>query len=132
MELSLVDTRDPDTIERGVAAFPREPNGGVVSSSATTHRELIIKLAARHGLPAVYPYRYFVASGGLVSYGPDLIDQYRRAAGYADRILKGEQPADLPVQAPMKYELVLNLRTATALGLEIPPTLLARADEVIE
>jgi putative tryptophan/tyrosine transport system substrate-binding protein len=135
MELNLVDTRDLDTIERGVAAFPREPSGGLIivaSSSATTYRELVTKLAARHGLPAVYPYRYFVASGGLVSYGAYLIDQYRCAVGYADPILKGEKPADLPVQAPTKYELGLNLRAAKALGLEIPPMLLARADEVIE
>jgi putative ABC transport system substrate-binding protein len=135
IELSPVDTRDPVAIERGIAAFAREPNGGlivVVSSSATIHRELIVALAARYRLPAVYPYRYFVAGGGLASYGADLVDQYRRAAGYVDRILKGAKPADLPVQAPTRYELVINLKTAKALGLEVPPTLLARADEVIE
>src|SRR5262245_52171512 len=118
-----------------IAAFARSPTGGLVVTSgslALHHRELIIALAARHKLPAVYYRRYFVTSGGLISYGPDLADQYRRAAGYVDRILKGEKPADLPVQAPTKYELVINLKTAKALGLEVAPTLLARADEVIE
>jgi putative ABC transport system substrate-binding protein len=135
VELSPVDTRDPAEIERAVAAFAREPNGGlivVVASAATVNRDLIIALAAKHRLPAIYPYRYFAAGGGLVSYGPDLIDQYRRAAGYVDRVLKGEKPADLPVQTPTKYELVINLRAAKALGIEVPAPLLARADEVIE
>jgi len=135
VEVSPVNVRDPGEIERAIAAFARSPNGGLVVTSsalAVRHRELIIALAARHKLPAVYYRRYFVASGGLVSYGYDLPDQYRRAAGYVDRILKGENPANLPVQAPTKYETVINLKTAKALGLEIPPTVLARADEVIE
>jgi putative ABC transport system substrate-binding protein len=122
-------------IERAVAAFAQTANGGlIVSSSALTvvHRDLIITVAARHKLPAVYFQRFFVASGGLISYGPNFVDQFRRAAGYVDRILKGEKPADLPVQAPTKYELVINLKTAKALGLVIPPTVLSRADEVIE
>ena len=135
VELSPVDVRDAGEIERAVTAFARSPNGGLIvtaSALATRHRDLIIALAARHRLPAVYSYRYMVAAGGLVSYGPDSLDQYRRAAGYVDRILKGEKPADLPVQAPTKYALVLNLKTAKALGLDIPTTVLSRADEVIE
>jgi putative ABC transport system substrate-binding protein len=135
VELSVIGVRDADEIESAVAAFARSPNGGLIvtaSTSALIHRELISTLAARHRLPAVYSFRYFVMAGGLISYGPDSIDPYRRAAGYVDRILKGEKPADLPVQAPTKYELVINLKTARALGLEVPATLLARVDEVIE
>jgi putative ABC transport system substrate-binding protein len=135
VELSPVDVRDAPEIERAVTAFTRSGNGGLIvtpSPVANRHRDLIVTLAARHRLPAVYAWRYFVTAGGLISYGADSIDQYRRAAGYVDRILKGEKPADLPVQAPTKYELVINLKTAKALGLEVPPTLLARADEVIE
>jgi putative tryptophan/tyrosine transport system substrate-binding protein len=135
MEASPVNVRDAGDIERDLTAFARSANGGVIVTAApeaTHHRDLILKLAARHRLPAVYASRYFVTEGGLISYGPDILDQYRRAAGYVDRILKGEKPADLPVQAPTKYELVINLKTAKALGLDLPPTLLARADEVIE
>jgi putative ABC transport system substrate-binding protein len=135
MEVTPVDVRDVGEIERAVAAFARRSDGGLIvttSALAQVHRELIIMLAARHRLPAVYPYRFFVASGGLISYGPDTIDPYRRAAGYVDRILKGEKPADLPVQQPTKFELVINLKTAKALGLTIPETLLATADEVIQ
>jgi putative ABC transport system substrate-binding protein len=135
VEVSPIDVGDAPEIERGVTAFARSANGGLIVSGsglAAVHRNLIITLAARHKLPAVYYERFFVAAGGLVSYGPDYVDQYRRAAGYVDRILKGEKPADLPVQAPTKYETVLNLKTARTLGLEIPPSLLARADEVIE
>ena len=127
--------RDAGEIERAVAAFARSAKGGLIvtgSALASVHRDLIVTLAARHKLPAVYFERFFVTGGGLISYGPDFVDQYRRAAGYVDRILKGEKPADLPVQAPTKYELVINLKTAKALGLEVPATLLARADEVIE
>jgi putative ABC transport system substrate-binding protein len=135
VELSPVDVHDEREIERAVTAFARSPNGGLIVTAAplaTRHRDLIIALAARHGLPAVYASRVFVTAGGLIYYGPDLIDQYRRAADYVDRILKGENPADLPVQAPNKYELAINLKTAQALGLTVPPTVLARADEVIE
>jgi putative ABC transport system substrate-binding protein len=135
VEVSPVNVRDASEIERAIAAFARSANDGLIvtgTPSATAHRNLIITLAARHNLPAVYYYRSFVAAGGLISYGPDFIDQYRAAAGYVDRILKGEKAADLPVQAPTKYELVINLRTAKALGLEVPAMLLARADEVIE
>jgi ABC-type uncharacterized transport system substrate-binding protein len=127
--------RDAGEIERAIAAFARAPNGGLIltaSGMSIFHHDVIIKLAARHKLPAVYYERFFVTAGGLISYGPDRTDQYRRAAGYVDRILKGEKPADLPVQAPTKYETVINLKTAKALGLTVPPTLLARADKVIE
>jgi ABC-type uncharacterized transport system substrate-binding protein len=127
--------RKPDEIERAVAAFARSSNGGLIvtaGSGSAIHRDLIITLAARHKLPAVYGDRHFVTGGGLISYGPDRVDQYRQAARYVDRILKGEKPADLPVQAPTKFELVINLKTAKALGLTVPPSLLASANEVIE
>jgi putative ABC transport system substrate-binding protein len=136
VELTPVGVRDADEIERGITAFARGSNGGLIMvgppSSVMLHRDLIITLAAQHRLPAVYGPRFYVTSGGLIAYGVNSIDQYRRAAGYVDRILRGEKPADLPVQAPTKYELVINLKTAKALGLEVPPMLLARADEVIE
>jgi ABC-type uncharacterized transport system substrate-binding protein len=135
VELRPINVRDPNEMERGIVAFADAPNGGLIvtgSGMATVQRELIVELAARHKLPAIYYERFFVDAGGLISYGPDRVDQYRRAAGYVDRILKGEKPADLPVQAPTKYDLVINLKTAKALGLDVSPTLLARADEVIE
>jgi putative ABC transport system substrate-binding protein len=135
MEVTPLAVVNPSEIERGIAGFARDLDGGLVvpvSAGAVRYREAIIASAARHRLPAVYSYRHFVIAGALISYGPDLLGQYRRAAGYVDRILKGEKPADLPVQAPTKYELVLNLKTAKALGLEVPPMLLARVDEVIE
>jgi putative tryptophan/tyrosine transport system substrate-binding protein len=135
MELRPVDTRDAGEIERAITAFSRGSNGGLIVTggpSATGHRNLIVALAAQYRLPAVYFNRFFVTAGGLISYGPDYVDQFRQAASYVDRILKGEKPGDLPVQAPTKYQLVINLKTAKELGLTVPPSLLARADEVIE
>jgi putative tryptophan/tyrosine transport system substrate-binding protein len=135
VELTPLDVRDAGEIEHAIDAFARAPNGGLIvtaSTLATTHRKLIIMLAARNRLSTVYPFRFFVDGGGLISYGQDSIDAYKRAASYIDRILKGEKPADLPVQAPTKYELAINLKTAKALGIDLPPMLLARADEVIE
>ena len=130
-----VNMRDTDEIEQSVGTFARSPNGGLIpvaSAAAVRHRALILTLAARHKLPAIYWERFFVAAGGLMSYGPDLVDEFRQAAGYVDRILKGEKPADLPVQAPTKHELAINLKTAKALGLAVPQSLLASADAVIE
>jgi putative ABC transport system substrate-binding protein len=127
--------RDEPEIERAVTAFARSGNGGLIVTASpwgSRHRDQIIALAARHRLPAIYPYRYFITAGGLISYGPDSIDQYRRASAYVDRILRGEKPADLPVQAATKYELIVNLKMAKTLGVDVPTTLLARADEVIE
>jgi ABC-type uncharacterized transport system substrate-binding protein len=135
VDLSTLFMRDAREFERGVAAFARTPNGGLIAtrtSGAIGHRDLIIAQAVRHRLPAVYPLRLFVTAGGLAAYGPDIVDQYRRAASYVDRILNGDKPADLPVQAPVKYELAINLQAAKAIGLEVPATVLARADEVIE
>jgi putative ABC transport system substrate-binding protein len=135
VELHPIDVRDADEMDRAITAFASESNGGLIvtqNATAILHRKLIIALAARHRLPAIYAYSSFVTDGGLISYGPDSMDGYRRAAGYVDRILKGAKPADLPVQAPVKYELAINLKTARALGLEVPPSVLARATEVIE
>ena len=135
VEATPVNVRDDREIERDIATFARSPNGGLIvtaSALAAVHRDFLVTVAARYKLPTVYYERNFVAGGGLISYGPDLIDQYRRAAAYVDRILKGEKPADLPVQAPIRYETAINLKTAKAMGLTIPPSVLARADEVIE
>ena len=135
MDLSVIDLNDANAIERDVAEFAQGSNGGLIltgSPFGANHPDVIIALAARHKLPAIYPFRYMVNLGGLISYGPDLVNEFRPAAGYVDRILKGGRPSDLPVQAPTKYELVVNMKTAKALGIEVPPTLLARADEVIE
>jgi putative tryptophan/tyrosine transport system substrate-binding protein len=135
LDVTPVSMQDADEIKRGVADFARAPNGGLIvtpNSSASVHRALIIGLAAQHRLPAVYPFRYMATGGGLISYGPDFVDQFRRAASYVDRILKGEKPADLPVQQPTKYEMAINLKTAKALGLNVPNTLIGLADEVIE
>jgi putative tryptophan/tyrosine transport system substrate-binding protein len=134
VELTPLNVRDTDEMERNVAAFAGSSNGGMIvtAGGSGARRGLIISLAARHKLPSVYPYRYYAVDGGLITYGPNTRDPFRRAAGYVDRILKGEEPADMPVQAPTKFELVINLKTAKALGLEVPHSLLARADEVIE
>ena len=133
--VTALDVREPDVIDRAISTFAREPNGGMIvlaNPLSTVHRELIVRLAARAKLPTVYPYRFFVTSGGLISYGIDNADVWRRSASYVDRILKGEKPSDLPVQEPTKYELAINLKTAKALGVTVPSTLLARADQVIE
>jgi len=135
VELSPIAVRDAGEIEQAVASFVRSMHGGLIvtaSSYVVPHRDLIFALTARYGLPAVYPFSFYATGGGLASYGPDLVDSFTRTAGYVDRILKGEKPADLPVQAPTTYKLVINVKTAKALGLSIPPSLLARADEVIE
>ena len=135
IEVSPIDARDAGEIERAITDFARSSNGGLIvteSGKSIVHRKLIIRLAAEHRLPAIYPYRYFVTDGGLISYGPDELNAFRLAAGYVDRILKGEKPSDLPVQSPTKYELVINRKTAAALGLTIPPSLLGTADDVIE
>jgi putative ABC transport system substrate-binding protein len=134
VEVSSIDFRDVGEVEHAITAFARAPNGGLIltGTGSSARRELIIALAARHQLPAVYPFPFHVTSGGLTSYGPDITDNYRLAAGYVDRILRGEKPADLPVQAPTKYRLAINIKTAKALGLTVPPSLLAIADEVSE
>ena len=134
VELIPIDARDVREIDRGITPFSRFDNGGLIVTSGGTgyHRDVIIPLAVRFRLPAVYPYRYYATDGGLASYGPNTIEQYRRAASYIDRIMKGEKPADLPVQAPTKYELVINLKSAKALGITVPQSVLARADEIIE
>jgi putative ABC transport system substrate-binding protein len=135
VEVAPIETRDASQIERGVTAFARSPNGGLIimpGASASVHGALVVALAARYNLPAIYPFRYHATGGGLISYGPDFVEPFRPAAGYVDRILKGEKPADLPVQAATKYELVINLKTAKTLGLNVPNTLIGRADEVVE
>jgi putative ABC transport system substrate-binding protein len=135
VELRLVGSQDDNSIERGISDFVRSGNGGLIAlrlSGVISHRQSIIKVAAQHRLPAIYPLRIFAIDGGLISYGPDAVDQFRQAASYVDRILKGEKPGDLPIQAPTKYELIVNLKTAKALGLTVPPALLATADEVVE